>query len=51
MFQLQLKYHNEGDWENMVFKPMDFDKAWKLYTEYQTMWNGVHSYRIIPVAN
>lgn len=47
MFQLQLKFHNQGDWENMVFMPMPLDNAVKLCKIYQQKWNGIHSYRII----
>lgn len=49
MFQLQLKFFNQGDWENTVFNPMEFDKAVKLCTYYQTEWQGIHSYRIISI--
>ena len=50
MFQLQLRYHNQGDWENTVFKPMPYDKALKMCEYYRIEWKGVHSYRIIPTG-
>lgn len=50
MFQLQLKFHNQGDWENTVYKPMEFEKAVKLCIQYQNEWNGIHSYRIISTS-
>ena len=50
MFQLQLRFFNQGNWENTVYKPMPYDKALKICEEYSTEWQGIHSYRIIPTG-
>jgi len=47
MFQLQLSWHKQGDWENTVYKPVPYDTALKLLKEYNTHWGNIHSYRII----
>ena len=47
MFQLQICFHNQSDWENTVYKPMDYAKALELLEYYRKEWAGVHSYRII----
>ena len=50
MFQLQILFHNQGDWENTVYKPMAYDKALNICKKYQEEWANVHSYRIISTG-
>ena len=50
MFQLQLQFHKQGNWENTVYKPVDYAKALYLLKQYSTAWAGVHNYRIIPTG-
>ena len=47
MYQLQLLFFNQGDWENTVFKPMAYHKALQLLNQYRKEWAGVHTYRLI----
>ena len=49
MYQLQLLFHNQGNWENTVFKPMSYQRALTLCQEYNKLWADVHTYRIIAV--
>ena len=51
MFQLQLKWYKQGEWENTVFKPMDKMLALKWLANYNQLWSHIHCYRIIEVAN
>ena len=32
MFQVQLLFFNQGNWENTVYKPMSYDKAIASYS-------------------
>ena len=50
MFQLQLQYHKQSDWENTVYKPVDYARALYLLKQYTTAWGNVHNYRIVPTG-
>ena len=47
MYQLQLSWHKQGDWENTVYKPVDYAKALNLLKVYKTEFGHIHNYRII----
>ena len=49
MFQLQLRFFNQGEWENTVYKPMAYDKAKAILEHYNRQWQGTHSYRLVEV--
>ena len=49
MFQLQLRFFNQGNWENTVYKPMAYDKAKAILDHYNREWQGTHSYRLVEV--
>ena len=50
MFQLQISFHQQSDWENTVFKPVPYDRALELLNYYRKEWADVHAYRIIPTG-
>ena len=50
MYQLQILFHKQGDWENTVFKPMAQMKALDLMAHYNKEWSEVHCYRVIKVG-
>ena len=49
MYQLQILFHKQGNWENTVYKPMDKMKALNLMADYNKTWSDVHCYRITKV--
>ena len=50
MYQLQLQFHKQGEWENTVFRPVEYAQALKLMNDYEEEWRDVHNYRIVPVG-
>ena len=50
MYQLQIKFHKVGDWENTVYQPMDLMKVLNLMATYNQMWSDTHCYRITKVS-
>ncbi len=47
MYQLQLLFFNQGDWENTVYKPMEYQLAQALLKHYRSTWGNTHAYRLI----
>ena len=50
MFQLQILYGKQGNWENTVFLPMNKMKALEIMAMHNQLWSKNHCYRIIPVS-
>lgn len=51
MFQLQILWKQQGQWENTVFTPRDFDACKYLWEEYTKHFGLEHSYRIVEVKS
>ncbi len=49
MFQLQIKFNKQGEWENTVYRPMDKVGAEFLLNQYNTTFGKSHSYRLVSV--
>ena len=49
MYQLQILFHKQGNWENTVFLPMDKMKALDIMAMHNKLWSDVHCYRITKV--
>jgi len=49
MFQLQIQWMSEGNWEATVYPPTDYKTAQKRLTHYNIVWGNVHNYRITQV--
>ena len=50
MYQLQILFHNQGNWENTVYQPMEYNKVQKLLRSCRLQYDGVHSYRVVNVG-
>ena len=50
MYQLQILYHNQGNWENTVYQPMEYNRVQALLKSCRSQYGGVHSYRIVNVG-
>ena len=48
MYQLQILFYKQGNWENTVYQPMEFNRVQSLLKHYQSTWGNIHSYRIQP---
>ena len=49
MYQLQILFHKQGNWENTVYQPMDKMKALNVMAHYNKLWSNVHCYRLVSV--
>jgi len=49
MYQLQILFHKQGDWENTVYQPMELNRVQSILKHYQSVWGNTHSYRITPI--
>ena len=47
MYQIQMKFHKTGDWENTVFLPMEFMKALDIQAMLNQLYSHEHCYRIV----
>ena len=50
MYQLQLQYFKQGDWENTVFQPMEYQRVQALLKYYRSQWGNTHSYRVVLIG-
>jgi hypothetical protein len=50
MYQLQIQWKQQGEWENTVFTPRCYTAAKVLCDSYNKSWGEEHSYRIVPVT-
>ena len=50
MYQLQILFGKQGNWENTVFLPMDKMTALNVMAMHNQLWSKEHCYRIIPVS-
>ena len=51
MFQLQILWKQQGQWENTVYTPRDFVACKHLWEEYTKHFGLEHSYRIVEVKS
>ena len=49
MYQLQILFHKQGNWENTVFLPMDYMRALDIMAMHNQLWSHIHCYRITKV--
>ena len=49
MYQLQILFHKQGDWENTVYQPMELNRVQSILKHCQSVWGNTHSYRITPI--
>jgi len=50
MYQLQILFGKQGNWENTVFLPMEKMRALDIMAMHNKLWSNDHCYRIIPVS-
>jgi len=51
MFQLQILYKKQGDWENTVFLPMPLMTALDVMATHNILWSKEHCYRIREIKD
>ena len=49
MYQLQILFHRQGDWENTVYQPMELNRVQSLLKLKRCTYGNLHNYRIIPI--
>ena len=49
LYQLQIQYEKQGDWENTVFLPMPLMRALDVMATHNILWSKEHGYRLVEV--
>ena len=49
LYQLQIQYEKQGDWENTVFLPMPLMRALDVMAPHNILWSKEHGYRLVEV--
>jgi len=51
MYQLEILYKKQGDWENTVFLPMPLMTALDVMATHNILWSKEHCYRIREIKD